>query len=159
MTDSIDRFLLQPRVAYFSMEIALQSDIPTYSGGLGVLAGDTLRAAADIGVPMVAVTLVSRYGYFRQEIDAEGRQIEHPDTWDPAQYWTRLRAAAAVQLEGRDVWVAGWLYVLSSPVNGGVPVLLLDTDLPVNDPRDREITHTLYGGDEATLRETVTNAR
>jgi len=149
LTDSIDRFLLQPRVAYFSMEIALQSDIPTYSGGLGVLAGDTLRAAADIGVPMVAVTLVSRYGYFRQEIDAEGRQIEHPDTWDPAQYCTRLRAAAAVQLEGRDVWVAGWLYVLSSPVNGGVPVLLLDTDLPVNDPRDREITHTLYGGDEA----------
>ena len=79
-----EEFTHMPRVAYFSMEIALENDIPTYSGGLGVLAGDTLRAAADIGVPMVAVTLVSRAGYFRQEIDPLGRQIEHADDWDPS---------------------------------------------------------------------------
>lgn len=88
------------RVAYFSMEIALENDIPTYSGGLGVLAGDSLRAAADIGLPMVAVTLVSRAGYFRQEIDPQGRQIEHADDWDPARYATRLQATVALELEG-----------------------------------------------------------
>ena len=86
-----EKFTHKPRVAYFSMEIAMESDIPTYSGGLGVLAGDTLRAAADIGVPMVAVTLVSRAGYFRQAIDPPGRQIEHADDWDPARYATRCR--------------------------------------------------------------------
>ena len=144
-----EEFTRMSRVAYFSMEIALENDIPTYSGGLGVLAGDTLRAAADIGVPLVAVTLVSRSGYFRQEIDPQGRQIEHADDWDPARYATRLQATVALDLEDRQVWVGGWLYVLSSRVDGGVPVLLLDTDLPVNDPLDRDITRSLYGGDEA----------
>jgi len=143
-----EEFTHMPRVAYFSMEIAMENDIPTYSGGLGVLAGDSLRAAADIGVPMVAVTLVSRAGYFRQEIDPQGRQIEHADNWDPVRYATRLQAAVALDLEDRQVWVGGWLYVLSSHTNEGVPVLLLDTDLPVNDRRDRNITHYLYGGDE-----------
>jgi len=145
-----ETFTHKPRVAYFSMEIAMENDIPTYSGGLGVLAGDSLRAAADIGVPMVAVTLVSRAGYFRQEIDPQGRQIEHADDWDPARYATRLQAAVALDLEDRQVWVGGWLYVLSTRVgSSAIPVLLLDTDLPVNDPRDRDITHHLYGGDEA----------
>ena len=144
-----EEFTRKPRVAYFSMEIAMESDIPTYSGGLGVLAGDTLRAAADIGVPMVAVTLVSRAGYFRQEIDPQGWQIEHADDWDPARYATRLQATVALDLEDRQVWVGGWLYELSSRVDGCVPVLLLDTDLPVNDPRDRDITRYLYGGDES----------
>jgi len=148
-TNRTEKFVQKPRVAYFSMEIAMESDIPTYSGGLGVLAGDTLRAAADIGVPMVAVTLVSRAGYFRQEIDPQGRQIEHADDWDPARYATRLQATVALELEGREVWVGGWLYVLSSLVDGGVPILLLDTDLPVNDPQDRDITRYLYGGDQA----------
>ena len=143
-----EEFTRTPRVAYFSMEIAMENDIPTYSGGLGVLAGDSLRAAADIGVPMVAVTLVSRAGYFRQEIDSQGRQVEHADEWDPARYATRLQATVALDLEDRQVWVGGWLYVLSSQANGGIPVLLLDTDLPENDPRDRGITHYLYGGDE-----------
>jgi len=143
-----ETFTHKPRVAYFSMEIAMENNIPTYSGGLGVLAGDTLRAAADIGVPMVAVTLVSRAGYFRQEIDPQGRQIEHADDWDPARYATRLQATVALDLEDRQVWVGGWLYVLSSRINGGVPVLLLDTDLSVSDPRARDITDFLYGGDE-----------
>lgn len=147
--NSTEPYTRKPRIAYFSMEIALQSDIPTYSGGLGVLAGDSLRAAADIGVPMVAVTLVFRGGHFRQEIDAQGRQVEHEDAWDPARYATRLQATVALEIEGRQVWVGGWLYTLSTRLDGGVPVLLLDTDLPVNDPRDRDITHTLYGGDEA----------
>jgi starch phosphorylase len=102
-----EKFTHKLRVAYFSMEIALENDIPTYSGGLGVLAGDSLRAAADIGLPMVAVTLVSRAGYFRQEIDPQGRQIEHADDWDPARYATRLQATVALELEDRQVWVGG----------------------------------------------------
>jgi len=146
--DRLDDFLPQGRIAYFSMEIGLANDIPTYSGGLGVLAGDTLRTAADLDLPMVAVTLVARAGYFRQEIDADGRQIEHSDPWDPAAHATRLNAAVALALDGRQVWVGGWLYVVKSHRNGRVPVLLLDTDMPVNHPEDREITHRLYGGDE-----------
>jgi starch phosphorylase len=114
----------------------MESDIPTYSGSLGVLAGDTLRAAADIGVPMVAVTLVSRAGYFRQAIDPQGRQVELADDWDPARHASRLQATVMLELEDRQVRVGGWLYVLNSWVDDGVPILLLDTDLPVNDPRD-----------------------
>ncbi len=146
--NGIDEFTHVPRVAYFSMEIALANEIPTYSGGLGVLAGDTLRSAADMALPMVAVTLVSRAGYFRQEIDAEGRQIEHPDMWEPSRHASRLKATVALELEGREVWVGGWLYLVRSRMGGRVPVLLLDTDLPINAAEDREITHYLYGGDE-----------
>jgi starch phosphorylase len=141
-------FLQEERVAYFSMEIALRSEIPTYAGGLGVLAGDTLRAAADLSLPLVAVTLVSRAGYFRQELDAQGRQIEHPAPWDPARWAAPLDAKVALRIEDRAVWVGAWLYVIESELGGRAPVILLDTDLPENAPPDREITHYLYGGDE-----------
>jgi starch phosphorylase len=144
-----EEFIHEPRVAYFSMEIALKSDIPTYSGGLGVLAGDTVRTAADLELPLVAVSLVSRAGYFRQEIDAAGRQMEQPECWDPGAYGTRLKATVAVPIEGRDVWVGGWLYLVEGHIGGREPVILLDTDLDVNRPDDREITHYLYGGDAA----------
>ena len=83
---SIDDFIHQPSVGYFSMEIALRNEIPTYAGGLGVLAGDTLRSAADLEIPVVAVTLASTMGYFRQTIDAEGRQAEQIDPWDPSKW-------------------------------------------------------------------------
>lgn len=142
-------FISQPRIAYFSMEIALRAEIPTYSGGLGVLAGDTIRSAADLEVPMVAVSLVSRRGYFRQEIDSQGRQLEHPDPWDPSRWATPLEAKVTVPCEGRNVWVGGWLYVLEAHLGGRQPVILLDTDLNENSAGDREITHFLYGGDDA----------
>ena len=144
-----DEFILEPRIAYFSMEIALRNEIPTYAGGLGILAGDTMRSAADLRLPFVAVTLVSRAGYFRQEIDAMGRQREQPDPWDPARWARSLQAKVAVHIEGRTVWVSAWLYVLDSALGGREPVLLLDTDLPENASEDREITHRLYGGDDA----------
>jgi starch phosphorylase len=146
---NLDEFLHIPRIAYFSMEIALRSDIPTYSGGLGVLAGDTMRTAADLVLPLVAVSLVSRHGYFRQEIDADGRQHELPDAWEPEQYCKPLRAKVTVPVSGRDVWVGGWLYVLEAPRGGRQPVILLDTNFPENHPDDRAITDVLYGGDEA----------
>ena len=145
----LDDFIHEPRVGYFSMEIALDNAIPTYAGGLGVLAGDTVRAAADLVLPMVAVTLVHRAGHFRQEIDAEGRQIEHPVPWDPAQHAAAMNAKIAVSIDHRPVWIGAWLYVLEGHLGGRQPVLLLDTDLDENEPADREITHHLYGGDQA----------
>ncbi|HET8937547.1 MAG TPA: alpha-glucan family phosphorylase [Polyangiales bacterium] len=153
MTYSFDHI---PRIAYFSMEIALRSDIPTYAGGLGVLAGDTLRAAADLSLPMVAVSLVSRQGYFRQTIDREGHQVEEPDVWDPTRWAQPLDARVCVPIEGRRVWVGGWLFVVRSPLGGSAPVILLDTDLAENALVDREITSTLYGGnDEYRLKQEI----
>ena len=145
----LDEFVSLPRVAYFSMEIALRNEIPTYAGGLGVLAGDTLRSAADLQLPLVGVTLVSRAGYFRQEIDPGGRQLEQPATWEPARWAQPLDAKVAVRIEDRPVWVSVWLYVIESHLGGRTPVLLLDTNLPENRVDDREITHYLYGGDDA----------
>ena len=144
-----DEFNHEPRVAYFSMEIALRNEIPTYAGGLGILAGDTIRSAADLGLPMVAVSLVSRAGYFHQQIDAQGRQLDQPDPWEPANWARPLEAKIAVPIEQRLVWVSAWLYVLESQWGTKQPVLLLDTDLPENAPEDRRITHHLYGGDDS----------
>jgi len=137
-----------PRIAYFSMEIGLENGIPTYSGGLGVLAGDTIRSAADLDLPMVAVTLVSREGYFRQELDASGWQHEHPASWRPEESLVPLEPRVTVEIEGRPVQVRGWLYEVRSLRQGLVPVYLLDTDLPENAPEDRGITARLYGGDD-----------
>ena len=142
-------FLQKRRVGYFSMELALRSDIPTYSGGLGVLAGDTLRSAADLEIPLVAVTLVSRNGYFRQQIDSAGRQVEHPDSWNVEEWAHNLPAKVSVTIAQREVWIRGWLYVVKGLTGGRQPVVLLDTDLPENAAEDREITAYLYGGDLA----------
>jgi starch phosphorylase len=131
------------------MEIGLHSEIPTYSGGLGVLAGDTLRSAADLEIPLVGVTLISRQGYFRQQIDAEGGQLENADPWDPQQWCTPLRAKVCVPLESRDVWVQAWLFTIQGSSGYQIPVLLLDTDLEENTADDRSITNSLYGGDES----------
>jgi starch phosphorylase len=129
------------------MEIALSSDMHTYSGGLGVLAGDTIRSSADLNIPLVAVTLISRKGYFRQELTQEGRQIEHPDPWSPSQFCKPLPEEVTVQIQDRDVRVKAWLYTVKG-VRGEVPVYFLDTDVKENSSEDREITSFLYGGDE-----------
>jgi starch phosphorylase len=145
----LESFVHVPRIAYFSMEIALCSEIPTYAGGLGVLAGDTLRASADLELPLVGVTLVSRNGYFRQEIDAQHRQCEYSEPWDPERRMPLLGAKIAVPIEGRDVWVQAWLYELEGLTGYKVPVIILDTNVVDNSDADREITDSLYGGDEA----------
>lgn len=121
----LEQFILAPRIAYFSMEIALRNEIPTYAGGLGVLAGDTMRSAADLALPMVAVSLVSRAGYFRQEIGPQGRQIERPASWDPERFARPLDAKIAVPIEGRVVWIGAWLYTLEGQMGGLQPVLLV----------------------------------
>jgi starch phosphorylase len=148
MKNSVEAFVHETRVAYFSMEIALRAEIPTYSGGLGMLAGDAMRTAADLDLPMVGVTLVSSAGYFRQEI-VNGRQIERPEWWQPEDWAQRLAAKTALTIDGREVWVGGWLYVVEGHMGGAIPVILLDTDLDENDPEDQSITHFLYGGDDA----------
>ena len=143
----LHEFTRTPRVGYFSMEISLAPDIPTYAGGLGILAGDTLRSAADIGLHMVGVTLVSRAGYFEQKIDAYGKQIELAKTWNPEKFAHPVCAKVSVNIENRTVWVGAWLYRIEGLGGGTVPVILLDTDLPENSPEDRTITHYLYGND------------
>lgn len=136
------------RVAYFSMEIALESQIPTYSGGLGVLAGDMLRSAADLGFPMVGVSLLHRKGYFLQQIDKAGQQLAQPVEWRPEDWLRRLEVKTHVSIEGRRVAITAWEYLVKGQL-GKVPVILLDTDLPENAEADRRLTDHLYGGDEA----------
>lgn len=138
----------EPKIAYFSMEIGFRNDIPTYSGGLGVLAGDTIKSAADLNLPMVAVTLLYRKGYFMQEIDQSGRQIEHPVIWNPADHMTLLPQRVRVRIEGRDVSIQAWVFYIDSLTEGSVPIFFLDTDVPENNQEDRELTHCLYGGDD-----------
>src|SRR4051794_24169564 len=135
-------------VAYFSMEICLEQAIPTYSGGLGVLAGDTLRSAADLGVPLVAVTLLHRKGYFAQHLDAAGQQSETPVEWHPEKVLEPVAQRVTVTIEHRAVTVAAWKYSVRGIRGHVVPVYLLDTNLPENSDWDRTLTDTLYGGDE-----------
>ncbi len=136
-----------PTVAYFSMEIGLSQAIPTYSGGLGVLAGDTLRSAADLSVPLVAVSLLYRKGYFRQHLDSTGAQRESEVAWDPASVMTPLDERVSVEIEGRVVEVRPWRYDLRGVTGHIVPIYFLDTDLPENSEYDRTLSHVLYGGD------------
>lgn len=135
-------------VAYFSMEIGLDSAIPTYSGGLGVLAGDTLRSAADLGIPMIGVTLLYRKGYFRQTISIAGQQVEHPVEWAPEVVLDRMDAKVSIEIEGRDVAVGCWRFTITGASGHSVPVFLLDSDLEENCDADRALTHYLYGGDD-----------
>ncbi len=114
------------------MEIGLAADMPTYSGGLGVLAGDTIRAAADLKVPMVAVTLLHRKGYFYQRLDHEGRQIEEPVDWAVNDFLTELPQRTSVTIEGRTVFLRAWKYDVAGPGDFVVPVYFLDADLPEN---------------------------
>ena len=130
------------------MEIAVRPEMPTYAGGLGVLAGDTARSCADLELPVVFVTLVSRAGYFRQEIDEEGGQIEQPDWWEPSRWCTALNAMVAIDIEQKPVWIRPWLYIHTCPHGHQIPILLLDTQLEQNSEEDRALTHYLYGGDE-----------
>src|SRR5262249_35551907 len=92
-----------PRIAYFTMEIGIRPEIHTYSGGLGILAGDAARSAADLGLPIVFVTLVSRSGYLLQQIDASGAQVDHPDPWNPADFTQAAEVMVAVTIERRTV--------------------------------------------------------
>jgi starch phosphorylase len=138
-------------VAYFSMEIGVDPAIPTYAGGLGVLAGDVVRAAADLDLPFVAVTLLHRKGYFRQRLDAAGRQREEPADWDVEAHLEGLPARVTVTIQGRPVTIRAWRRQVTGLGRTAVPVYFLDTDVDPNGQDDRALSHALYGGD-ATYR-------
>ncbi|MFX1358579.1 MAG: alpha-glucan family phosphorylase [Promethearchaeota archaeon] len=131
-------------VAYFSMEIALESSVPIYSGGLGILAGDALRSAADMGVPMVAVTLTYNAGYFYQEITPEGYQVEHDMEWDFSDDFERINERVQLNIQDKTIIIEAWCYNIIGRTGHIVPVILLDTDLIDNEPWQRNLTHILY---------------
>jgi len=136
-------------IAYFSMEVGVDPALPTYAGGLGVLAGDIVRAAADLKLPLVAVTLIHRKGYFRQRLDAAGRQREEPAGWNVEAALEPLPTRVTVTIGGRQVVVRAWQRRVGGVDGGTVPVYFLDTDVEENEPEDRALSHFLYGGDAA----------
>ncbi|MHB9156020.1 MAG: alpha-glucan family phosphorylase, partial [Endomicrobiales bacterium] len=136
------------RIAYFSMEIGINNRIPTYSGGLGVLAGDTIKSFADLSIPAVAVTLLYKKGYFYQKLGPEGRQQELAYEWKPEELLTLLPERTSVTVEGRTVVIQAWRYMVSGISEHSVPVIFLDTDLEPNSEYDRSLSYSLYGGDE-----------
>src|ERR1700733_4243490 len=144
---SYESFPTSGLVAYFTMEIAINPSMPTYSGGLGMLAGDTLRSAADLGIPLVAFSLAHRKGYFQQHLSAAGDQTEEVQPWNPADFCTEESARIKVSVEGRDVTVRAWRYDLEGRYGHVVPIYLLDTDMDGNSGWDRGLTDHLYGGD------------
>ena len=134
-------------VAYFSMEIALENSMPSYSGGLGVLAGDTIRAAADLRLPMVAVCLLYRKGYFSQRLAEDGTQTEEPVDWRVEDFLQEEPARVTIPVENRRVELRCWRYAATGVRGFEVPIYFLDADLPSNADVDRSLTGSLYGGD------------
>lgn len=134
--------------AYFSMEFGIDPAMSTYSGGLGILAGDTIRAAADRGISAAGVTLLHRKGYFHQHLDDYGNQSESDVDWNPEQFLEPLPQRVMVTIEGRQVQVGAWRYLLHGVSGHAAPVYFLDTAIPENTPWDQTLTDRLYGGDE-----------
>jgi len=135
------------KIAYFSMEICVDARMPTYSGGLGILAGDMIQSSADLAVPLVGVTLLYRKGYLRQKVGKEGIQQELPEEWNPQDYMELLPNKILIEIEGRRVSVQAWFFCIKGLDNYCIPVLFLDTDLPENSVYDRSLSDFLYGGD------------
>ncbi|MFA5797669.1 MAG: alpha-glucan family phosphorylase [Candidatus Woesearchaeota archaeon] len=137
----------QGRVAYFSMEIGISHTIPTYSGGLGMLAGDLLKSYADMNVPVIGITLLNEKGYFHQKMDSDGNQIEEPVHWNPSDRLIPLQNHIKVQIEGRDVIVGAWKLIINGITGHSIPIYYLDTNIDGNSAYDRTLTSFLYGGD------------
>jgi starch phosphorylase len=137
----------KPKIAYFSMEIGIDENIPTYSGGLGILAGDTIKSCADLNVPIVGVTLLSENGYFLQKIDENGNQIELPMQFGVSNFLKLLPTLISVNIENRDVKVRAWYYQYKGLSDYIIPVFFLDTNIQLNNEWDKELTKYLYGGD------------
>lgn len=145
------RFFSDPeprKIAYFSMEIGIDGDMPTYSGGLGVLAGDTIKSAADLNVPMVAVSLVHEKGYFSQRLLDDGWQEEVPHSWRMEEFLEPLDVQVIVNIEGREVRIKPWRKIIRGAKGADVPIIFLDTNVPGNSDYDKTLTSVLYGGDK-----------
>ncbi|MHA1731011.1 MAG: glycogen/starch/alpha-glucan phosphorylase, partial [Promethearchaeota archaeon] len=132
------------KVAYFTMEAALESDLPTYSGGLGVLAGDTLRSAADMELPLVAVTLCYTSGYFYQMIDPSGYQAEKEIEWEFASELKEAKKRITLEIEDKTFKIKAWEYDVIGSSGHIVKVYLLDSDVNGNEDWQKAFTHVLY---------------
>ncbi len=169
--EGLERYLTEPRwfqqhdsgvalrqIAYFSPEFGLAEALPIYSGGLGILAGDHLKAASDLGVPLVAVGLLYREGYFRQQLNQDGWQQERYPAVDPHGMPLTLLTTGdgtpvKIEVDLQDVSCAAQLWQASV---GRVPLLLLDCDVEDNDMQERRVTDRLYpGGSEPRLRQEI----
>ena len=137
----------KPKIAYFTMEIGIDENIPSYSGGLGVLAGDTIKSCADLNVPVLGITLLSENGYFYQKIDEQGNQIELPIQFAVTNFLQLLPKTTTIKIENRDVQIRAWLYQVKGVSGYIVPIFFLDTNLEENSEWDRDLTKYLYGGD------------
>ncbi len=144
LSDALDH---HERVAYFTMEVGISHTIPTYAGGLGILAGDTLKSYADLHVPVVGMTLLNKSGYFFQKLDEQGRQSEQPVHWAPEDRMTSMKERVSVQVEGREVQLKVWRLMVHGTDGYELPVYFLDSDLEGNSVYDRALTSYLYGGD------------
>jgi len=136
------------KVAYMSMEVGLESKMPTYSGGLGILAGDTLKSAADLGLPIVGVTILYHKGYVKQKLNQEGYQIEDDNIWKPSEKMKLLPNEVEVKIENRDVKVKAWEYTIKGVTGHEVPVYFLDTNVEGNSETDKVASRKLYSGDD-----------
>ncbi|HZW09449.1 MAG TPA: alpha-glucan family phosphorylase [Phycisphaerales bacterium] len=134
-------------IAYLALEIGIDERMPTYAGGLGILAGDTLRAAADLGLPVVGVTLLYRDGYFAQRFGPDHTQQEPNDEWRPESILRQMTPRVTVPVDGRDVTLRAYRYDAAGVGGHVVPVYFLDSDLPENDGAARGLTRRVYGGD------------
>ncbi len=134
-------------IAYFSMEMGISHTIPTYSGGLGVLAGDLLKSYADMKIPVVGITLLNEKGYFYQKIDSEGNQKELPVEWNTNETLSLMPNEVFVGIEGRKVKVRAWKLMVRGYTGNTIPVFFLDTNLAENSDDDKKLTSFLYGGD------------
>lgn len=135
------------QIAYFSAEIGISSNLPTYSGGLGVLAGDHIKSAADLGINMVAISLLYKEGYFKQIIDQEGKQKEIYPKFIPEPLLKQLDHIFSIKLNGKKTYIKASVYNHKSINGNNIPIYFLDTDIPENDNETREITLRLYSGD------------
>ena len=140
------------QIAYFTMEIGIENGMNSYSGGLGVLAGDTIKTFADLDIPAVGVTQLNKRGYCHQELDGEGNQIDEPEPWDPEQFLEKLPVKTSVRINGDEVKVSAWKKEVQGYKDSSVPVIFLDTDIEENEKKYRDITNSLYKSSDYKYR-------
>jgi len=134
------------KIAYFSAEIGFTPNVPTYSGGLGILAGDHIKAAADNRLPLCGITLLYKEGYLKQKLDPDGNQTEDYPRFHPQPILRPVDVDVSIKLRGRIVNILVWVFYLEGVSGHTVPIYFLDTDHPENDEKDKSITFRLYSG-------------
>lgn len=142
----------QYTIAYFSMEIGIRNSIPTYSGGLGILAGDTLKSCADLEIPIIGITMLNEHGYFFQQIDQDGNQIAQPTNWAVNDYLELTPIQTTIKIQNRNVHIQVWKYLITGETGFAIPIYFLDTNLASNDEFDRHLTSHLYKGGDLDYR-------